>query len=179
MCYWIIHRTFSVNIMWLSFLVVSSLFLCCFYKILLVTKFFLCSCIFYLLPSPSKQNTSQFVQTCFSFFGLMNKYPPGRAACSQQWQVLLGFHPICHEEETTASYPTAPDTILEPQDLGIGKICVAQERHAVDFEAPKSWKGRSGKYRYQSSGVTSWSVTTEKKRRGVLLTLYISTFLFI
>ena len=42
------------------------------------------------------------------------------------------------------SYPTRPFTILEPQDQEIGGICVAQERHAKDFEALKLWTIWSG-----------------------------------
>ena len=41
--------------------------------------------------------------------------------------------------------PTDPFTILEPRDQEIAVLYAAQERGATDFEAPKLWKGLSGK----------------------------------
>ena len=37
--------------------------------------------------------------------------------------------------------PTGPFTILETQELEIGKVYVAKERRATDFEAQKFGKG--------------------------------------
>ena len=35
------------------------------------------------------------------------------------------------------NFPTAPFTILEPENLEIGKFCLVQERRATDCEALK------------------------------------------
>ena len=41
-------------------------------------------------------------------------------------------------------FPTGPFTIIEPPLQEIGEFYIVQESHAANFEAPKSWKGRSG-----------------------------------
>ena len=42
-------------------------------------------------------------------------------------------------------YPTNPFTILEPHDQEIGEFYLVRELRATDFEAPKLWKGFSGR----------------------------------
>ena len=41
-------------------------------------------------------------------------------------------------------YPTSLFTIFEPGDQEVGEMYLVQERSAMDFDAPKLWKGRSG-----------------------------------
>ena len=44
--------------------------------------------------------------------------------------------------------PTSPFTILEPQNPGIDKFYVIQERRTTDFRAAKLGKGSSGSAAY-------------------------------